>query len=54
MYKIISPRVGTPGDKYEPVEGVNVEALLAGGFIEVSKPKTSKPKSDNIQDNKES
>ena len=54
MYKILSPRIGTPGDKYEPVEGVNVDALLAGGFIELSKPKTSKPKSDNIQHDKES
>lgn len=54
MYKIVSPRVGIPGEKYEPVEGVNVDALLAGGFIELSKPKTAKPKSDNIQDNKES
>ena len=54
MYKILSPRIGTPGDKYEPVEGVNVDALLAGGFIEVSKSKTTKSKSDNITDNKES
>ena len=54
MYKIVSPRVGTPGDEYTPTAGVNIEALLAGGFIiEVAKPKTSKPKSDNITDNKE-
>ena len=32
-YKILSPRVGTPGDKYEPEAGVNVEALLLHGFI---------------------
>ncbi|HSG60660.1 MAG TPA: hypothetical protein VLA24_04425 [Pseudomonadales bacterium] len=51
MYKIVSPRVGTPGDTYTPVEGVNVEALLAGGFIVKSKPKTTK--SDNIPENKE-
>ena len=53
MYKIISPRVGTPGDTFTPVEGTNIEALLAGGFIEVSKPKTSKTKSDNITDEQE-
>jgi hypothetical protein len=55
MFKIVSPRVGTPGDEFVPVAGVNVDALLAGGFIiEVGKPKTAKPKSDNITDNKES
>ena len=51
MYKIVSPRVGTPNDKYEPAEGVNVDALLAGGFIVKDKPKTSK--TDKVQDNKE-
>jgi hypothetical protein len=55
MYKIVSPRVGTPGDEFVPVAGVNLEALIANGFIiEVGKPKTAKPKSDNITDNKES
>jgi hypothetical protein len=52
MYKIVSPRVGTPGEKYVPVEGVNIDALLAGGFIVKDKPKTSK--TDKVQDNKES
>ena len=52
MYKIVSPRVGTPGDIYKPVEGVNVEALLEHGFIVKAKPKTAK--TDNIPDNKES
>ena len=52
MYKILSPRIGTVGDKYEPVEGVNVDALLAGGFIAKDKPKSSK--TDKVQDNKES
>ena len=52
MYKIVSPRVGTPGEQYIPVEGVNVEALLAGGFIVKSKPKTAK--TDNIPEDKES
>jgi hypothetical protein len=39
-YVIISPRVGTPGEPYEPKPGINIKALLAGGFIEqVSTPK---------------
>ena len=42
-YRIISPRIGAPGDVYEPAEGVNVEALIDGGFIEeTSHPKGAK------------
>ena len=33
MYVILSERLGTLGDKYTPADGVNIEALLAGGFI---------------------
>ena len=51
-YLIVSPRVGTPGDEYQPRPGVSVEALLAMGAIreadEVStpaKPKSAKTKS---------
>ena len=32
-YKIISPRIGTPGEVFVPGEGVNIEALIAGGFV---------------------
>ena len=54
MYQIVSPRVGTPGEEFVPVAGVNLDALIAGGFIiEVSKPKTAKPKGDNITDEQE-
>jgi hypothetical protein len=43
-YIIISERVGTPGEVFTPAEGVNVDALLAGGFIKTSPgvKKTSK------------
>ena len=42
-YRIISPRVGVPGAIWEPTEGVNVEALIDGGFIEeTSHPKGAK------------
>jgi hypothetical protein len=55
MYKIVSPRVGTPGEEFIPVAGVNIEALVAGGFIiETEKTKTTKPKGDNITTDKES
>jgi hypothetical protein len=54
-YKINSSRVGTVGEEYIPAEGVNVQALLAGGFIiETEKIKTPKPKGDNITTDKES
>jgi hypothetical protein len=33
MYKIVSPRLGNPGDEFTPSEGVNIEALIAGGFV---------------------
>ena len=33
MYVILSERVGTVGAKYTPADGVNIDALIAGGFI---------------------
>jgi hypothetical protein len=54
MFKIISPRIGTPGDEFVPVAGVNLDALIEHGFIiEVGKTKTAKPKGDNITENEE-
>jgi hypothetical protein len=44
MYTIISPRLGTPGDKFEPSEGTNIEALVEGGFIKSDKPSTKSAK----------
>jgi hypothetical protein len=32
-YIIVSPRVGEPGATFTPVDGVNIDALLDGGFI---------------------
>jgi hypothetical protein len=48
-YEIVSPRIGCPGDTYEPVDGVNVDALVAGGFIiqsPTTAPKGAKTKTD--------
>ena len=30
---VVSPLVGTPGEEYQPKPGVNVQALIDGGFI---------------------
>ncbi len=32
-YRVLSPLVGEPGNVFVPKPGINVEALLAGGFI---------------------
>ena len=48
-YEIVSPRIGTPGYEYVPDEGVNVVALLEGGFIiqsPTAAPKGAKTKTD--------
>jgi hypothetical protein len=40
-YKILNPRIGTPGDEYIPRPGVNIDALLNAGFIvEIASPTT--------------
>lgn len=33
-YRVVSPRVGTPGEIYEPEVWVNLQVLLNNGFIE--------------------
>jgi len=46
-YRIISPRIGALGAIYEPSEGINIDALLAAGFIEeiaTSSPKSARTK----------
>ena len=45
-YKILSPRLGTPGDEWQSVEGVHVEALLEHGFL-VEIGKIQKPAASN-------
>ena len=44
MYTIISPRLGTVGDKFEPTDDTNVEALIEGGFIKSDKAPTKSAK----------
>lgn len=45
-YTIISELVGTPGDEFVPADGVNVEALVEGGFIKAEKPSTKEKAED--------
>ncbi len=45
-YVIASPKIGKIGELYDPKAGINVSALLAGGFIveaEVSTTEEEKP-----------
>ena len=50
-YKILSPRVGTPGEVFVPSEGVNIEALIAGGFVvDTGTKKSAKTTSDEPKD----
>jgi hypothetical protein len=51
MYIIVSPRIGTPGDIYEPQEGINVDALIEAGLVSTDKPKkSSKVKAEPVQE----
>lgn len=43
---IISELVGNPGDEFVPAEGVNVEALIEGGFIKAEKPSNKEKAED--------
>ena len=54
IYTIASSKLGIVGDPYIPAEGINVAALLSGGFIvEQSTPKPKKPAKTNIETNEE-
>jgi hypothetical protein len=53
-YTIVSELVGNPGDEYVAPEGVNVAALLEGGFIvEVSPDKPAKSRKVSTADAEE-
>jgi hypothetical protein len=51
-YVIASPRLGTVGDAYEPADGVNIEALIDGGFIKstIKSAKSDKPTKDTNEE----
>ena len=54
MYVILSERIGTVGAKYTPAPGVNIDALIAYGFIGESSttkaPKSAKTDTDTDTD----
>ena len=56
-YRIISPRIGTPGELWEPPVQINVGVLLKHGFIEaVDNAETAdapKPKRTKVSKDKE-
>ena len=41
MYTIVSPRVGTPGEPFDPA-GHDIDYLLAGGFVKKSAPRATR------------
>jgi hypothetical protein len=49
-YRVVSSRVGTPGDIYEPPVWVNLGVLLDNGFIEPAdkKPAPDKPEKAKV------
>ena len=51
-YVITSSKVGTIGDVYEPADGVNIDALIEGGFIK-STSKSTKSDKPNKDTNEE-
>ena len=54
IYTIASTKLGIIGDPYVPADGINVAALLFGGFIvEQSTPKPKKPAKTNTETNEE-
>ena len=54
IYTIASTKLGIIGDPYVPADGINVQALLSGGFIvEQSTPKPKKPAKTSTDTNEE-
>jgi hypothetical protein len=54
IYTIASTKLGVIGDPYLPAEGINVAALITGGFIvEQSTPKPEKPAKTSTDTNEE-
>jgi len=54
IYTIASTKLGIIGDPYVPGDGINVAALLSGGFIvEQSTPRPKKPAKTSKEPNEE-
>jgi len=51
MIKIISPRIGVPGDEFTPPEFCNLQALLDYGFVvDTAAKKSAKTTTDEPKD----
>jgi len=52
-YVIASSRLGKVGDVFEPADGINVEALIEGGFIKSTSKstKSDKPSKEPNEEN---
>ena len=50
-YIIANDRLGEVGAVFTPDEGINVEALLAGGFIKLSGAKSDKTNTEPETEN---
>jgi hypothetical protein len=54
IYTIASTKIGIIGDPYIAADGINVAALLSGGFIIAqSTPKPKKPAKTSTEPNEE-
>ena len=54
IYTVASSKLGIVGDPYIPAKGINVAALIAGGFIvQQSTPKPKKPAKTSTDTNEE-
>lgn len=49
-YLIKSDKVGNVGDEFIPDEGINVDALLEGGFIEIASKKAPAKADDDSKE----
>ena len=49
MYEIVNPRIGEPGRPFTARPGVNVEALLAAGFIKQSTKAAAKNGKNKVE-----
>ena len=50
-YVIVSERLGQPGTPFTPEEGVNVQALIDGGFIKTAAAKSAKTNAEPQEEN---
>lgn len=48
-YVIQSERLGKIGDSFEPAEGVNIQALIDGGFIAIEESTDTPKKTSTIK-----